>query len=539
MSLLTLVLMLLAGSGLWGLYRYKHLAGEVGRQSHRIPLVSGLNSLAHTLLESHVRADRLRDSGGMVVSDVLDPLFKIESSERQTFDNALAIAGSSLHRLKHSLQSESGGVLVDSTQQLEAVESIETILHAIETTNRPMRPIDDTDFKIMQRHLDDLVHATQHMVDRLHLDMSRFSDEVRLGYRTAIIVAWVALATAVGLITVLLLAFRSYVVKPFRTLLVGARLVERGQYEHEIELGTGDELSELARAINGMTKHFRQMYLNMEAEIRSRTRELVRSEQLASVGFLAAGVAHEINNPLAAIAWTSESLSNLVSGATIVGGDDDHAEQPLSEELTEGLSRVESEAYRCKGIIEKLLDFSRLGEVEREQHDVRSMVADIVAMVGKVGKYRCMNIDVTGDTRAEACINPTEIRQVMLNLITNALESVDDQGRVTIDIRSRRDRVVIAVVDDGCGMTDDVKEHLFEPFFTRRRDGTGTGLGLSITWRIVAGHGGSLHAESDGPGSGSTFRLELPVQSESHCAWTSPDCQSTETVPPTPMMAAA
>lgn len=526
MSLLTLVLMLLASSGLWGLYRYKQLAGEVGRQARRIPLVSQVNSLAMTMRESHVRSNRLRDSGGMIGGSPFDPLFEIESSERQTFESALTIMSSSIDRLKQMLLTGSSSLLVSRSEQLATIETIERALEAIENTNRPMRPIDDTDYEMMLSHLDKLVASTDRLATCLHDGMARFSDAVRIEYRTFIMMAWFSLVTAVALITILLLAFRSYVVKPFRTLLVGASLVERGQYDHEIELGTEDELSDLARAINRMTLHFRKIRANMEAEIRLRTNELMRSEQLASVGFLAAGVAHEINNPLAAVAWSAESLQNQLVSATVVGANDDNGDEPLAEELQTGLARIESEAYRCKGIIEKLLDFSRMGDVTRESHDVRAMIDDIVEMVGKVGQYRCMNISVTGDQRAVACIDPQEIRQVVLNLLTNALESVDGNGQVRIHVTSIHDRVKISVQDNGCGMTDEVKEHLFEPFFTRRRDGTGTGLGLSITWRIVCQHGGSLQAQSDGPGHGSTFNLELPTAAEGACSWTAPDSET-------------
>jgi signal transduction histidine kinase len=109
-------------------------------------------------------------------------------------------------------------------------------------------------------------------------------------------------------------------------------------------------------------------------------------------------------------------------------------------------------------------------------------------------------------------VNGQQIRQVALNLLTNALESVDQDGAVDIRIRQERDLVVVTVQDDGCGMTDEVLEHLFEPFFTRRRDGKGTGLGLSITHRIVTQHGGKLTAHSEGLGRGSQMRLELPVE---------------------------
>ena len=108
-------------------------------------------------------------------------------------------------------------------------------------------------------------------------------------------------------------------------------------------------------------------------------------------------------------------------------------------------------------------------------------------------------------------MNAQEIKQVALNLITNALGSVDSGGTVSITVTSENDNAILRVVDDGCGLTEDTKQHLFEPFFTRRRDGQGTGLGLSITYQIVEDHQGRITAESDGPGTGSTFTITLPL----------------------------
>jgi signal transduction histidine kinase len=110
-----------------------------------------------------------------------------------------------------------------------------------------------------------------------------------------------------------------------------------------------------------------------------------------------------------------------------------------------------------------------------------------------------------------ASINPQEIRQVVLNLVTNALESLDCDGAVDISVSAKDEMATIVVKDNGCGMTPEVLKHLFEPFFTRRRDGTGTGLGLSITYRIVSQHGGSLIAQSEGEGRGSRLEMHLPL----------------------------
>ncbi len=242
---------------------------------------------------------------------------------------------------------------------------------------------------------------------------------------------------------------------------------------------------------------------------------MIQNEHLASVGFLAAGVAHEINNPLATIAWSAESLESRVGEIAQLPLDQRTVNDELSKCLSDNLRRIEEEAYRCKGITEKLLDFSRLSEVRRAPTDLGALVKDVVEMVGKVGKFRCKTMRLHCSENVIAHVNPQEIRQVVLNLVTNALESVDTDGAVQVHVDSDGVTASIAIEDNGCGMNNEVLKHLFEPFFTRRRDGTGTGLGLSITYRIVSQHGGSLTAHSAGEGCGSRMEILLPIE---------PDC---------------
>jgi signal transduction histidine kinase len=132
-------------------------------------------------------------------------------------------------------------------------------------------------------------------------------------------------------------------------------------------------------------------------------------------------------------------------------------------------------------------------------------------MVRHLGRYREKNICFECQEHVAAHVNSQEIKQVVLNLITNALDSIEPGGKVTVRLCTAGEWAELTVCDDGCGMTEEVMRHLFEPFFTRRRDGQGTGLGLSITFRIVQDHGGDIVPSSDGPGCGSQFRVTLPL----------------------------
>ncbi len=306
--------------------------------------------------------------------------------------------------------------------------------------------------------------------------------------------------------------------QPFKELLAGSRTIAKGNFEHRIVCNSGDELSELAEALNAMTERFVQIRDHLNETVQARTREVVRSEQLASVGFLAAGVAHEINNPLASIAWSAEALESRLHEVLHADGHDQPATNGFAgmdpgelNVLRKYLKRIQDEAFRCKGITERLLDFSRLGESQRRQQcDINELVGDVIALVEHLAPYRSKTIKFTQQPGLEAWVSPTEFKQVVLNLLTNALDSTDDNGVVTLSLSSRGDMVHLTVEDNGCGMTEEVLRHLYEPFFTRRRDGKGTGLGLSITYRIVQDHGGQIVAASDGPGHGSRFLITLP-----------------------------
>ncbi len=317
--------------------------------------------------------------------------------------------------------------------------------------------------------------------------------------------------------------FYSLIVAPFQTLFRGSQLIAAGHHQHKILLGTDDEIGLMADTVNDITDRFNQAMKRVtaakqqaEQEVRDRTREVIQNEQLASVGFLAAGVAHEINNPLGAIAWGAEALEETLN--ELSDEQRQSFDQDFLAELTTNLGLIQSEAFRCKGITKRLLNFSRLSDSTRDQENVGTLVERVVSMVAKVGEYRCKTISTDINEGVFAYCNSQEIQQVILNLVSNALESVDTDGHVGVSVSTEIDpltgdeEAVVTVEDDGCGMNGEVKAHLFEPFFTRRRDNTGTGLGLSISYRIVSLHHGSLTPYSDGEGRGSKLVLRLPTR---------------------------
>ncbi len=324
-------------------------------------------------------------------------------------------------------------------------------------------------------------------------------------YHTSRIIVWSSAFMVVGMLCGLTTLVHRWVLFPVRMLQRGVRHVAWGSFDYKINLKSGDEMQDLAEAFNDMTAKISVTYADLEGQVQERSRQLVRSERLAGVGFLAAGVAHEINNPLASIAFCAEALDHRLERFLSTVDD------PDCRLVFNYLKMIQEEAFRCKNITERLLDFSRCNEITRERIDLASLIQGVVEMIRHIGKYRGRNIIFHPREAVMAHVDSQEIKQVVLNLIVNALESMDAHGTLRIDTRYRQGMAEMIFTDDGCGMEPDVLENIFEPFFTKRREGKGTGLGLSITHRIISQHQGEIMAASAGAEQGATFTVRLPV----------------------------
>ena len=336
--------------------------------------------------------------------------------------------------------------------------------------------------------------------------------QARQVYRSSLVAMWVASTIVLVLFLGLLRSGYVWIFDPIRKLHQGARRVAQGDFNYRVELKARDEMAELADAFNKMTSRFQEIAGDLDRQVQERSRQLVRSERLAGVGFLAAGVAHEINNPLSAIAMAGESLEGRVLAHLDVL---DPAEAQI---VLQYLRMIQEESFRCKQITERLLDFSRGRDAVREQTDLAQTVSEVVAMVQYLSKYREKKIEFLNPGPCYADVNGPEIKQVILNLVANGLDAVERGGTLQITLRRQTDELVIEFVDDGCGMTPEVIDNMFEPFFTSKQSGQGTGLGLSISHRIISQHGGTISAASPGAGLGSTFSVRLPRQAQAESA---------------------
>jgi len=349
-----------------------------------------------------------------------------------------------------------------------------------------------------------LKHLATEMDETIASSQVESSRTLRL---TLIALALVSFAMVVATVLVNIALYRSVVI-PIRRLRDTAKSIASGRFNERLPLTSDDEFGQLARDFNQMALELDDLYRDLELRVREKSRELVRSERLAGVGYLAAGVAHEINNPL-----------NIISG---------HAELtlrrfrkvdsgPNTQATEQALRIIRDESFRCKEIIEKLLSLSSGGDVERERVSLDQIVDDVATMLASLKQYRGRKVRVEFDPGSNVLGNETELRQVVLNLAINALEAVEpDVGEVSFQGRRYNSTIELVVSDNGQGMTPDVREHVFDPFYTQRSASKkrGLGLGLSITHAIVESHGGRITAQSDGPTRGSCFTVELPAFQE-------------------------
>lgn len=237
----------------------------------------------------------------------------------------------------------------------------------------------------------------------------------------------------------------------------------------------------------------------------SLSRQLIHASKLASVGELAAGVAHEINNPLAVILEKVGLVQDLL--------DPRFKSQLTDEILKDHLVKIERAIFRCTDITRQLLGFVRQTEVELKETDVALLIDNLIDnLMGP--ELDVADIDVIRDYDPglpPVVTDPGQLRQVILNLLKNAADAIDRDGTITITTSRREDRFSLTIADTGCGMTPDQMEKVFMPFYTTKSRDKGTGLGLSVSYGIVKGLGGEISVRSEA-GRGSEFTLDLPLR---------------------------
>jgi len=238
------------------------------------------------------------------------------------------------------------------------------------------------------------------------------------------------------------------------------------------------------------------------------------------VGRLAAGVAHEINNPLAVIGEIGGFLTDLVEGIA----ETDH--EGLVKALRKWLPRLNAQVKRGQSVTHRMLRFGRKAEADVTVVNVNAALEEMLPFIGKEAKLANVTIERQyEDDLPDVRVEEMQLQEIFLNLITNAIQAMKAQGAGTIKLStwSEQSKVHIRVQDDGPGISEEVRDRLFDPFVTTKPPGQGTGLGLSICYGIVKRYDGEIRVESE-PGQGATFTVTLPAWVEP--AATAPPPQS-------------
>jgi two-component system NtrC family sensor kinase len=321
---------------------------------------------------------------------------------------------------------------------------------------------------------------------------------------------------ALGTAAIMLLGFwlAQSIARPILRLRTMAQAVASGDLEQASGLQRSDEIGDLAKAFDTMTERLQtrtaeaerlyaeaiesnRQLAEMYERLQAAQRQLVQSEKLAAVGQLAAGIVHDVKNPLGVIKGLAEELlDDPLEGAGAI----------------EAYRQIRDNATRANSIVTDLLVFARESATAMTRRDLRETIegslrlTDYLLRKGKVRVEKALPpapLYVTYD--------PQQIQQVLINLIQNAVQAMPDGGSLKVALKVADSKAVVTVRDSGVGISPEVMPRIFDPFFTTKPEGQGTGMGLAVSYGILTRHGGQIEAESQ-PGQGATFTLSLPIE---------------------------
>ncbi|MBN2030160.1 cache domain-containing protein [bacterium] len=289
-----------------------------------------------------------------------------------------------------------------------------------------------------------------------------------------------------------------HILKPIKHLVFASHQLAEGNLTHKVPIESQDEIGELAMTFNFMVDSLK----NRDEQLKTYTQQkIMESERLATIGQLAAGVAHELNNPLGGILVYSHLLLEKME-----------SDDPKKEQL----EKIVTQATRCKDIVKGLLDFSRQTEPKLDLTNVNELLQSTLSLVENQSLFQNIRIvKKFHPNLPKTMLDKAQIQQVFINIILNAAESMGEKGKLTITTKVSKDGQLIEIefTDTGCGIPEAYLKKLFEPFFTTKEVGRGTGLGLAISYGIIQKHNGTIEVKSQAD-KGTTFTVKMPITAE-------------------------
>jgi two-component system NtrC family sensor kinase len=326
---------------------------------------------------------------------------------------------------------------------------------------------------------------------------AKYADMRRKAISIFILITIAGILLAIGLGYIM----ADKIMRPVNRLIKASNKVSEGILSPDIGPVSRDEIGVLQ-------KTFKEMIASLKERDRRRREEsenrLLQSEKQASVGRLAAGVAHEINNPLTGVLTFTRLLLKS---------------EDMTEKNRSHLQKIAESTVRIRKIVKGLLDFSRQTELDREPTDINKLLNSTISLMENQALVKGVSIEFnSGENLPDVILDRSQIQGVFLNIIINALDSIESGGTIVVSTgislsASDTDQkgLEISISDNGCGISPEDLDRLFEPFFTTKEVGKGTGLGLAVSFGIVQRHGGTIRVQSE-VGRGSTFTIWIPIE---------------------------
>jgi len=352
--------------------------------------------------------------------------------------------------------------------------------------------------------------ADQKVLGVIDIDVSLEPIDARIRQAEAKLLS-IGLASAVALAVIIMFLINRFLNQPLKVLIEGTRRVAHDDMDVQIPIRTDDELGIFARSFNQMTQDLKrakesltqwgcrleQMVSERTKDLQETQQQLIRSEKLASLGKLSAGIAHEINNPLTGILTLSQLLMD---------------EFPEESDAHQDLKLIVRETIRCRSIVRGLLDFARQTAPEKVSIEINEVIQEILRIVTTQESFQNIWVETQYDPENPRIMaDLDQLKQVFFNVIVNASEAMGGNGKLKIVTQWEKDRSRIAVhcIDSGPGIPEENLTRLFDPFFTTKE--MGTGLGLAISYGILKAHRGNIEVRSK-LGEGCEMIITLPAE---------------------------
>ncbi len=355
------------------------------------------------------------------------------------------------------------------------------------------------------------------------MGLRRIDDEVT-NIRNRTLIMTLIQIILIGLLIVIFT--RRFVDKPIRKLIHGTKVISTMDLDQPFDTNISGELGELASSFDLMRirlkealKTLNDFTQDLEAKVDERTKQLglaesklIQSDKLASLGQLAASVAHEINNPISGVLNLSMLMQRIIT--------DDGIPPQRINDFRKYLHSISTETARVGHIVSDLLSFSRRSSPQRATVDLNQIVGNTISLISHKLEMANVQLDLWLDQDLPPIpCDRSQMQQVVINLVMNSAEAIGSDGRISLRTRMNRDhdRIVLEVEDSGPGIQPTIIAHIFDPFFTTKEEGKGVGLGLAVVYGIIDAHEGTIDASSP-LGKGAIFRVTLPISSETGLA---------------------